>query len=410
MTTEAGRAEQLPDGAVLVHIGPHKTGTTAVQAALWGARDELRRQGVRLAGGSRNPASAVRAITGQVSPYADDGRVPPMWRWRRLAGEVRRARLGRVVVSSEFFAWAAPQAIARIVDELGSDRVRIVVTLRPLARIIPSMWQQNVQAGTTATLDDWLRLVLRKTDGAPRNPFWTLERHDELIDRWAAVVGPHRVHAVVADERDHGFVLRAFETLLGLAAGSLAAQPDFANRSLTLPEVEAVRAFNVAFQAEHLPRGLHARLMRFGAAQELKRRVPPPDEARVAFPAWAADEVAGIQRSIIEGIRRSGIVVIGDLDQLAQSVAGRAGEFPEVPVPASVAAALGMGLLVASGEARRGRRRIGRPHIAEPIEIAGVPTYQVAAVLVLRAWRRVGRIVDTFLVRVRIRRGPGPQE
>ena len=34
-----------------------------------------------------------------------------------------------------------------------------------------------------------------------------------------------------------------------------------------MPEIEAVRAFNVAFKAEELSRPLHRRVMHFGAAR-----------------------------------------------------------------------------------------------------------------------------------------------
>ena len=134
------------------------------------------------------------------------------------------------------------------------------------------MWQQNVQAGTVATIDGWLQDVLDRQTGDARHPFWTLHRHDELIDRWAAVIGTDRVTAVVVDDRDHDVLMRAFEDLLDLRRGTLAPQADWLNRSLTLPEAEAVRAFNIAFKEKHLPRGRHARLMRFGAAQVMEDR------------------------------------------------------------------------------------------------------------------------------------------
>ena len=124
----------LPEGTRLLHIGPHKTGTTAVQAALWSARASLLEQGVRHAGRSRNPSNAVRAVTEQSSPYAE-GTPPSMRHWRDLVREIRGAREPRLVVSSEFFAWASPEVIRRIVEELDPDRVRIAVTVRPLARI-----------------------------------------------------------------------------------------------------------------------------------------------------------------------------------------------------------------------------------------------------------------------------------
>jgi len=423
VTTAPHRPTPLPTGSVILHVGPHKTGTTALQGALWAARAELQKQGVRLAGRSRNPAAAVRAITGQVSPYAEDGRIPPMRRWTRLAREMQRAREPRVIVSSEFFAWADPVAIQRIVRELGADRVRIAVTLRPLARIVPSMWQQNVQAGTEASMDAWLQDVLDRQTGDARHPFWTLQRHDELIERWSAAVGQDRVTAVVVDDRDHDVLLHGFEDLLGVRRGTLAPQSDWQNRSLTLPEAEAVRAFNVAFHARHLPRGRHARLMRFGAAQVMKQRSPSPEEDRVVQPGWAGPAIDAIQRDIVDGIRRSGVRVVGDLDRLTEPPKGRSarraaantdgqagvaagdGVGDAVLVLPDAAAAMAMGVLVAAGEARPERKRF---EIAEPVQVLDVPTYQLIAVVFLRAWRGVPRLIERLKNKFRRATGWSP--
>jgi hypothetical protein len=410
VTTASSRPAPVPAGAVLLHVGPHKTGTTALQGALWAAREELLGQGVRLAGRSRNPASAVRAVTGQASPYASDGSTPPMWRWRRLAGELRGAHEPRVVVSSEFFAWANQAAIARIAEDVGRDRLHVAVTLRPLARIIPSMWQQNVQAGTVATIDDWLRDVLTRTDGPRRHSFWMLQRQDELIDRWASVVGVDRVTGVVVDDSDHDVLMRAFEQLLDLRKGTLAPQVDLLNRSLTLSEAEAVRAFNREFSAKGLSRGRHARLMRFGAAQVMKQRAPLREERRVEMPSWAGEQVAAIQRDIVAAIARSGVAVLGDLERLAEPASGRTGArraasaesaaSESVLVPPEAAAAMAMGIVIAAGEGRPSRAG-ARLEIAEPIQVADVPTYQLFAVLLLRAWRGGVHLVDRVTGRIR---------
>ena len=319
-------------------------------------------QGVRHIGPSRNPSNAVRSVTGQSSPYADDT-PPPIRHWRSLVKEVNAAHDPRLVISSEFFAWAKPDVIRRVVDDLGGDRVHIAVTLRSLGRVMPSMWQQNIQSGAVGELDAWLRGLLERPPDKPRAPFWTLHRHDELIARWAEVVGPDRVTAIVVDDRDHQFVLRTFERLLGLRDGTLEAHRDLANRSLTLPEVEAVRAFNVAFKAEQLDRALHARVMRFGAAQQMKAREPSPDEPRVEMPSWALDHVDGIARSMVDAIAASGVRVVGDIELLTERVPSRADDAPIgiVPVPPVVAAAMTMGVLVSTGatrEAEQGPRRI----------------------------------------------------
>ena len=346
--------ESLPEGTRLLHIGPHKTGTTALQAAMWEARAAMVAQGVHPAGSYRNPVSAVRAVTAQPSSYSD--RPPPMREWRAFVREVDGAAEPRLVVSSEYFAHADSAAIRRIVGDLDPARIRIAVTMRPLNRVIPSMWQQNVQAGQRGSLDRWLHLLFPEPPEASSSNFWSLHRHDALIARWADVVGMDRLTAVVVDDRDHAFVLRAFERLLGLRAGTLELVQDRTNRSLTWNEAEAVRAFNAAFRRAGLDRGLHARVMRYGAAQHLKRREPGTDDVPIRVPAWVAGRVEAAADEIVAGIRASGVRVVGDLDLLTPvgGAGGGAGDSTS-PVPASpaIAAAMSMGLLYVAGAARR---------------------------------------------------------
>ena len=387
MTARPGSGP-LPESARLLHVGPHKTGTTSLQNALWNARPSLRTQGVHHAGRGRNPSNAARAVVEQPSPYSVD-KPPSMRHWSDLLRDVRGAREPRVVISSEFFAWATPDAIRRIVDDLDPERLYVAVTLRALVRVMPSMWQQNVQAGTVAPLEEWVDSILSD----PTRPFWTLHRHDQLVGRWAAVVGPERVIAVVVDDRDHALVMRAFETLLGLSTGTLVPEADRMNRSLTLAEAEAVRAFNVAFAAEHLPRDLHARTMRFGAAQLMKTRVPPPAEEHVSLPAWSLPKVAEIQRKIVDNVRASGVTVIGDLDILTEAAPPAARQLSANAIPLDVVGSMSVGLLASTGAIRAAGVSRGPFTFAEPAEVTRVPTYQLLGAIASRAWRStVGRL------------------
>lgn len=393
MTQPTTAGAPLPEGTRLVHIGPHKTGTTAIQASLWAARQDLLRHGVRHVGPSRNPSAAARSVAESASPYSTD-KPPSISNWQRLVGEFRRASEARTVVSSEMFAWAKPPAIRRIVDDLDPSRIHVVVTLRPLARVIPSTWQQNVQAGATIELDAWIREIL--ADRA--RPFWHLQRHDELLRRWLDVAGPAHVSAIVVDDRDHAYLLRAFEGLLALPEGTLEGVRDQMNRSLSMPEAEAVRAFNVAYAAEGLPRDLHARVMRFGAAQHLKRRSPRPDEPPVELPPWAEAEVASVQAEIVEGIRSLGIPIAGDLATLTRvRESGAAPALAPDGIPPDVVGSLGMALLDATGAVRTASVSKGPFRFAEPAEVARVPTYQLAGTVAGRAWRAtVGRLAGAL--------------
>jgi hypothetical protein len=378
---------RLPDGTRLLHIGPPKTGTTSLQSALFAARPALLAQGVRHAGRARNSASAAQAVTGRSSMFIG-GEVPPISRWERLLHEVVHAPEPRVIISSEFFADAQPDAIRRIVDALDPERIHVAVTVRPLASILTSQWAQYVADGMGAPFDRWLEAMLTPGNQRFSPSFWVRHRHDELVDRWAAVVGPERVTVVVVDA-ERGAVLRAFERLLGLTTGTLIADPDLANRSLTLPETEAVRAFNVQFKRAQLPRPLLSRVMHFGATRAMKRRAPDPAWPAIELPAWALPETARLAREIADGIARSGVRVVGDLESIARVPEPPAHDTPAVvPAPPQVAAAMAMGVLFATGTARSG---VDAGADTREAELERVPTYVLAGAVVMRTLRGAGR-------------------
>jgi hypothetical protein len=202
--------------------------------------------------------------------------------------------------------------------------------------------------------------------------------------------------------------------------GTLRLQEDLANRSLTLAEVETLRAFNEAFKAKRLGKALHTRVMRIGVAPYMKARVPGPGERRIETPQWALDRAGEIEREVVERIAGSGVRVIGDLDRLTEVPAsGLEGDVvppPEIAPP--IAASLAMGLLVASGLARRsiaapatpaGAVEPGTPAAAaarpgEPPAIARVPTRKIGSILYRRAraagtdrWSTTRRRIGTAL-------------
>jgi hypothetical protein len=421
----------LPEGARLLHIGPHKTGTTSLQSAFHVGRREAEAQGVHYAGPNRQPMQAAHAITGKPSPYAD-GKTPPRSRWRDLVREVEGAGSKRVVISSEGFADADDDGIRTVIADLGGERVHVVVTLRPLASIMPSQWQQYVQGGMTLAYEEWLDAMLNQPPGSVSPSFWVRHRHDELVRRWAAAAGSANVTVIIADEADRDRQLRLFERLTGLREGTLVPEKDLSNRSLTLPEIETVRAFNIAFRSEGLGTMLHTKVMRFGGAEHLKRRTPGHDEPRVETPDWALERANTIGREIVDGIARSGVRVIGELESLAPPMeatgAGREAFGGAATADASAAAAAdisdatwadvgattAMGIVLASGLARGSDATAGRdsgwpdgapprpkaPPRArvEPLELARISTPLLGLVLLRRL---VGGVVGRLPLRRR---------
>ncbi|WTR22535.1 hypothetical protein OHA95_17270 [Streptomyces canus] len=127
----------LPAGTSLLHIGPHKTGTTAIQGALFAAKGLLPGHGVVFPAHSRHPMEAALAACARPAMLGDTA--PTEKHWTRLLDQVGATGGKTSVISSEFFADAEDDdTIARIVEQLGGEGVHVLVTLRPLVRIMPS--------------------------------------------------------------------------------------------------------------------------------------------------------------------------------------------------------------------------------------------------------------------------------
>lgn len=303
----------LPVGTRLLHIGPHKTGTTAIQGALFAAKDAMAGHGVDFPAHSRHPMEAALAVCAR--PGMMGNTKPTEGHWKRLVDAVHATGKRTSVVSSEFFADAPDdETIARLVDDLGRDQVHVLVTLRPLAKIMPSQWQQYVQNGLRMGYESWLDHMLRKAPYEKPNPsFWRRHRHDRLVERWVRVVGAENVTVVVVDDRDRGGLMRTFESLLGLPEGFLAPVPDTANRSLTLAETEMLRKLNMEFRGNGLPDEVYSKLVRNGAVMHMKNTCrPAPDDARITTPRWALEAAAGIGAEMAERIGTMGVRVLGD--------------------------------------------------------------------------------------------------
>ena len=385
----------LAAGTRLLHIGPHKTGTTALQGAFHLARERLAAHGVVYASAGRSPVRATLAVTGRPAMLGEAQ--PDMAHWDKLVQDVRDAGDQRVVISSEFFDEAGDAVARRIVADLGGPRVHVVATLRPLARILPSQWQQYLQNGLRTPYLEWLDGILRKPlDGRPTPLFWQRHRHDKLIARWAAAAGAHNVIVIVVDGSDRLALLRTFESLLGLPAGLLVPADEAGNRSLTLAEAEVVRQLNEEFKRREWPGASYARFMRYGAVRQMKARRPLPGEPQIVTPAWALERAAEICAEMTRNIAALGVRVIGDLSALStpappagQPEAG-AGDGPAaLPIPVEAASQAILGAMLAGGIAGQAADADKRAVADRPVR--EVDARRLAGVLVRRGRQRMRR-------------------
>jgi hypothetical protein len=380
----AFRSVELPARSVLMHVGPHKTGTTALQGAFDLASERLRAVGIRYAGRDRTPLRA--AITAITMPLIHPPSEADIATWDALAAEVAAAAAERVVISNEFLCEADEDMGARIVSDLGGDRVHVVVTLRPWAEVLPSQWQQFVRNGLRMPYETWLDVTLNNTRPSKTAPvFWRRHDHAALVDRWASVVGADRVTVVVTEASDHGILLRAFESLLGLDAGYLRTEPDIANRSLTLGEVELVRRLNVEFTRRHWSNAHHDAILRHGVIQALRTgHHPGRDEPRISTPTWALERASEAGAFAASRIARRGVRVIGDLSRLAAVPADPVPK-SDAYLPSQAAFHAVLGAIVGSGVTDPGSA------VGDARPVRDVTSRELTGVLARRLARRLRR-------------------
>ncbi|HVX55533.1 hypothetical protein [Nocardioides sp.] len=336
----------VPAGTALLHIGPHKTGTTALQHACHQARAELASQGVLYASRARHNADAARFAIGS---RPRRGEAVGRELWAHVSAALNDHRFARRIFSSESFANADDAGAARVIADLApAERVHVVVSARPLAHLLPSQYQQFVQRGVTVQpFGPWVEGVLGRRDDVKTRLFWHRHRLDEQVRRWGDLVGYDNLTVLVVDGADRRFLPESFERLLGVARGTLADREVRSNRSLTAAEVELIRQWHVLGAAAGMPRAERHR-MTGPVCDHLKRRDRDPGEPRLTLPAWAVEEANQRGAAIASRIAETGVRVLGDLGALSAVPTPEDGPAPEVAMlDVEVAAQFALGLTLA---------------------------------------------------------------
>lgn len=307
----------IPEGARLVHIGPHKTGSTAIQVAFQTAGDRLAEHGVAyVTVGGYRPRKAGWALGLRGRPSGTEP--PPIRQWEKFVAAVAAADAPRVCVSNEDFGRATRPLAARLVEDLGGERVHVVSVVRRLDRYLPSQWQERVKAGEERTYDEWLRVVLDTEDAEhdwDRRNVWFSHDVRALVERWLTVVAPERYTLVIGDEDDHSVVPHAFETLLGLPEGFVVPDPGRSNRGLSWAETELLRTVNKLLDDRGIERSHRRRLLTVGVLREMQARPTPPGPKSPPLPDWAAEPVRDLGDRRVEDLHalgERGVHVIGD--------------------------------------------------------------------------------------------------
>lgn len=315
-------------GEVLAHIGLPKTGTTAVQHAMAAGRPTLREHRISYPGHQLNHYfCGVDLLQVKSRRWPEAGPLATNGEWASLVESVRRAPAGwRHVVSAESLVRADAVQVDRVVRDLGA--VRVVVGVRPLQSLLPSLWQEWVKSGFDVTFDDWLTDVVESSTDDSSSTFGPVPalEIDRVVDRWASRVGVDNVAVVVVSDVGRA-QLDVFEAMLALDPGTLqlSTEPISGNRGLTAEEVDMLWRFNTRLDRSTVTLADYQWASR-AMSQFIQAR--PPRGSKLVLPPWAVPVVQRIAESQVEVLMRSGVHIVGDLGDLLPATATDSPESP----------------------------------------------------------------------------------
>ncbi len=181
----------------IIHIGPHKTGTTYLQLNFRAARARLAERGIvfpeywELAPG--NPSQLH--LTQQLRDSRLDLLQP------RFA-ELLASGAERILLSSEDLSNLEVPALERLRTLIDGQPVQIVFYLRRWSELLPSSWQEGVKHGQFRTLPEYILSHIQQPQTSRVLNF------DLKLSRFATVFGEASIRLVAYTElRDRGIDL-----------------------------------------------------------------------------------------------------------------------------------------------------------------------------------------------------------
>lgn len=307
--------------SVYLHVGVPKTGSTHLQDVLWRSRAELLAAGVSYPLERRQEHFAA-AMDLRKAAWA--GRRNPEWdgTWARLAAAAGAAGAPTAVLSSELLAAATPAQAVEACRSFGAAEVHVVLTVRDLARQLPSAWQEQVKHRQTMTLHQFVSGCLGG-DGGPTwttgmgRRFWQLHDVPAVAGRWARAVGNGRVHLVTvpAPGARRQLLWERFAAVVGIQSDIDPLGAPRSNTSLGPAAAELLRRLNEG-DVGRLPPPDYDPVARAVLAEKVLTRVGPADEPGLALPPEFADEVATRAAAAAQQLQEAGYPVEGDLGEL----------------------------------------------------------------------------------------------
>jgi hypothetical protein len=161
----------------ILHVGPHKTGSTYMQKGLYRLHDRLFRSGIVYPACWLDPGTRSHRPLRQRLAAGEDARLKAAFAGFNLPC------YRTVILSSEDFADLPETALIYFKELIGDHRVTVVFYCRRWSELVQSAWQEVVKQGSTYTLPEFLARNLINPVGS------SIINHDHALARLVRVFG-----------------------------------------------------------------------------------------------------------------------------------------------------------------------------------------------------------------------------
>ena len=306
---------------VHLHVGPPKSGTTHLQQRLSANRPTLAAHGVNWPGPKWDRQLKAAKSLIDWSP----GSGGPPRAWDAMAASML-AHPGVSLLSMEFLFRATADQISHLVRSLAGAEIHVVLTLRDSTAVMPSQWQTWVSSGGTMPWRRYSRTLPLVTvlppritnllpDASPVGSFTRRQSIQRPVDRWLRHIPAEHIHVVPVppSREDPDLLWKRFAQAVSVSPDLAPLRPEFSRPSLGYASASLISRVNAQFGTVDSP-AYRAVVRRFLCQEVLPARAGAEGRIPVSRAAYRA----GLRQNARnrQAIERSGLSVVGDLDDL----------------------------------------------------------------------------------------------
>ena len=238
----------------IIHIGPHKTGSSYLQACFRQYREVLRARGVVVPAAWESAGNAAQTVL--VAALREGGNYEFA---QETMAEIRRDGAPTLLISAEDLCTLGAPGVQRLRDLLGDSDVTIVYYVRRTSDLLFSSWQEDVKHSTSMTFPEY---VLNHVRNPEASLFFNL---DVRLKHFIEMFGKDALRIVAYSAlRDNGIDLFKHFAQRFLDWQTIEPEPQSReiNIAATPEQIELLRSLNQIEKLKNpdLPRNLRTRL------------------------------------------------------------------------------------------------------------------------------------------------------